>query len=59
MISVEGTVTGCAAFGTVQIKVSSKVFRGKAGGPFVIVQQLEDVQNSSANERLAVPHTDK
>ena len=48
-----------ATFSTVQIEVSSIVFRGKAGGPFVIVQQLEDNQRTSANEGLAVPHTDK
>ena len=52
-------MSGCATFGTVQIEVSSIVFRGKAGGPFVIMQQLEDIQNTSANEGLAVPHTDK
>ena len=29
---------------------------GKRGGLFVIVQQLEDMQNASANEGPAVPH---
>ena len=59
MVSIGGTVNGRATFSTVQIEVSSVVFRGKAGGPFVIVQQLEDNQRTSANEGLAVPHTDK
>ena len=49
-----GTVNGCAAFSTVQIRVSSIVSMCKAGGPFVIVQQRE---NAWANEGLAVPHT--